>query len=94
MKPEEFKATCLAIIASGLNETQAMALFLLSDGPKKMGAVAKACRYSTAAATGAMERMENIGYVKRTHDKEDRRVVWVSITPKGRAKLDSLLSGN
>ena len=48
----------------------------MTDISKKMG-------HSTAAATGLVDRIENLGYVERTHASEDRRKIMVRITPKG-----------
>ncbi len=39
--------------------------------------------HSTAAATGLVDRLENLGYVHRTHALNDRRKVLVKITKKG-----------
>jgi DNA-binding MarR family transcriptional regulator len=35
------------------------------------------------AATGLVQRLEKLGFVKRFADKEDRRKVMVQATPKG-----------
>lgn len=56
----------------------------LSDGiPVTMSEVAERMDHSTAAATGLVDRLENLGYVERTHATNDRRKVLVRITPKG-----------
>ena len=41
--------------------------------------------HSTAAATGLIDRLENLGHVRRTHAKDDRRKVLVQITASGSA---------
>ena len=41
--------------------------------------------HSTAAATGLIDRLENLGHARRTHGKDDRRKVLVQITPSGSA---------
>lgn len=56
----------------------------LADGaPVTMSEVAERMDHSTAAATGLVDRLENLGYVERTHATNDRRKVLVRITPKG-----------
>ena len=39
--------------------------------------------HSTPAATGLVQRLEQLGYVSRIHEKDDRRKVTVTATPKG-----------
>lgn len=48
-----------------------------------MTAIAEKMNHTTAAATGLVDRLENLGYVQRTHASDDRRKVLVRITPKG-----------
>ena len=39
--------------------------------------------HTTAAASGLVARLENLGYLVRSSAREDRRKVMVCITPKG-----------
>jgi DNA-binding MarR family transcriptional regulator len=48
-----------------------------------MSAIAKKMGHTTAAASGLVARLENLGYVVRSSAREDRRKVMVCITPKG-----------
>ena len=48
-----------------------------------MTEVAEKMSHTTAAATGLVDRLENLGYVQRVHDEGDRRKVRVKITAKG-----------
>jgi DNA-binding MarR family transcriptional regulator len=48
-----------------------------------MTEIAEKMSHTTAAATGLVDRLENLGYVQRTHASDDRRKVLVRITPKG-----------
>jgi DNA-binding MarR family transcriptional regulator len=41
--------------------------------------------HTTAAASGLVARLENLGYVVRSNAREDRRRVMVCITAKGSA---------
>jgi DNA-binding MarR family transcriptional regulator len=56
---------------------------LASHGHLGMSRVAELMGHSTPAATGLVQRLEKLSYTRRTHGKEDRRKVTVSITPKG-----------
>jgi DNA-binding MarR family transcriptional regulator len=63
--------------------------FLLAYLDKKevstMSAIAQKMGHTTAAASGLVARLENLGYVVRSVAREDRRKVMVCITPKGSA---------
>jgi DNA-binding MarR family transcriptional regulator len=48
-----------------------------------MSAIAQKMGHTTAAASGLVARLENLGYVMRSIAREDRRKVMVCITPKG-----------
>ena len=48
-----------------------------------MSAIAQKMGHTTAAASGLVARLENLGYLVRSSAREDRRKVMVCITPKG-----------
>jgi DNA-binding MarR family transcriptional regulator len=48
-----------------------------------MSAIAQKVGHTTAAASGLVARLENLGYVMRSVARDDRRKVMVCITPKG-----------
>ena len=48
-----------------------------------MSGIASKMGYTTAAATGLVDRLEKLGYVQRSHALDDRRKVMVRITKKG-----------
>jgi DNA-binding MarR family transcriptional regulator len=50
-----------------------------------MSAIAQKMGHTTAAASGLVARLENLGMVVRSIAREDRRKVMVCITPKGSA---------
>jgi DNA-binding MarR family transcriptional regulator len=50
-----------------------------------MSAIAQKMAHTTAAASGLVARLENLGYVVRSVARDDRRKVMVCITPKGSA---------
>lgn len=63
--------------------------FLLASLDQKevltMSAIAQKMGHTTAAASGLVDRLENLGYVVRSSAREDRRKVMVCITEKGSA---------
>ncbi|HEY2711264.1 MAG TPA: MarR family transcriptional regulator [Chthoniobacterales bacterium] len=50
-----------------------------------MSAIAQKMGHTTAAASGLVARLQNLGYVMRSHASDDRRKVMVAITPRGSA---------
>ena len=54
------------------------------DAPITMTKIAERMRHTTAAATGLVDRLEKLNYVKRQSTQEDRRKVLVVISAKGR----------
>jgi DNA-binding MarR family transcriptional regulator len=50
-----------------------------------MSGIAQKMGHTTAAASGLVARLENLGYVMRSVARDDRRKVMVCITPKGSA---------
>jgi DNA-binding MarR family transcriptional regulator len=54
-----------------------------AGGSLTMSAIAEKMSHSTAAATGLVDRLENLGYVRRAAVAGDRRKVLVQITRKG-----------
>jgi DNA-binding MarR family transcriptional regulator len=48
-----------------------------------MSEIAAKMGHTTAAATGLVDRLEKLGYAKRSHANQDRRKIEVQITPAG-----------
>ncbi|WP_161484645.1 MarR family winged helix-turn-helix transcriptional regulator [Kosmotoga arenicorallina] len=61
-------------------------------GPKKMHEIADAFHLTRANTTILVDNMENLGYLKRERSNEDRRVVFVHITKKGKKLCESILN--
>ncbi|MDQ3623099.1 MAG: MarR family transcriptional regulator [Verrucomicrobiota bacterium] len=59
--------------------------FLAQQKQLTMTEVARRMGHTTAAATGLVDRLENLGRVRRLHAKDDRRKILVQITPSGLA---------
>jgi len=57
--------------------------FLSQSEALTMTEIATKMTHTTAAATGMVDRLENLGYVKRARSNEDRRKIIVQITPAG-----------
>lgn len=60
-------------------------------GPKKMHEIADAFHMTRANTTILVDNMENLGYLKRERSNEDRRVVFVHITKKGKKLCESIV---
>jgi DNA-binding MarR family transcriptional regulator len=63
---------------------------LCSQGPSGMSRIAELMGHSTPAATGLVQRLEKLGYARRSHDRNDRRKVSVSATPKGSRLVEGI----
>ncbi len=59
-------------------------LALQAAGPLPMSRVAEILDTAGSNLTGLVTRLEERGLVQRTHDQEDRRLVYVSLTDGGR----------
>ena len=59
--------------------------FLSSKCQLTMTEIARKMGHTTAAATGLVDRLEKLGFVKRLHAKDDRRKIMVQITVAGSA---------
>jgi DNA-binding MarR family transcriptional regulator len=77
---------CKELAPGGVSFPQ---FFLLAALDQKevltMSAIAQKMGHTTAAASGLVDRLENLGYVVRSSAREDRRKVMVCITEKGSA---------
>lgn len=70
----------------GVSFAQFFLLGALRDEPiLTMSEIAQRMGNSTAAATGLVDRLENLNYVERAHSTDDRRKVLVRITARGAA---------
>ena len=58
-----------------------------------MSSIAKMMGHSTAAATGMVDKLQELGYLKRFTAAADRRKIMVRITPQGK-ELISRMRGN
>jgi DNA-binding MarR family transcriptional regulator len=71
---------------TGLTGPQLWAIKVIAEGePLKVSDVARRMYLHPATVVGILDRLEGRELVKRTRSKEDRRVVKIELTDKGRA---------
>jgi DNA-binding MarR family transcriptional regulator len=67
----------------GVNRTDHRLLEILNrKGAMTAGELAKAGHVTTGAVTAAVDRLEDVGFVRRVRDTEDRRRVLIERTPE------------
>ena len=59
-------------------------LLLAEDNRLTIGDIAERLATSSTNVTKLVNRMERNGFVERSSDHQDRRVIWVKLTPIGR----------
>ena len=80
-----------SIYAKSFPGAQSRIMYLLKqDGPKKMSELATALHITAGAVTTASNLLIQNGYITRIRNEEDRRVVHLAITEKGRLTLNEL----
>ena len=68
-----------------LAAVEQIALLEVGDrGRAMMSEVAQACGMALSSATGLADRLEEKAYLRRVRSDEDRRVVYVELTPRGK----------
>ncbi|MEI8190792.1 MAG: MarR family transcriptional regulator [candidate division NC10 bacterium] len=74
------------ICCYGISISQSHILDVLAEeGDLTMQRLAKRMFKSVSTMTRVVAQLVRRGYVKRRQDPEDRRAVWISITPQGKA---------
>lgn len=76
----------------GEGQFRAMAV-LYEDGDQHVGTLAERCGVADPTMSKMLRSLEGNGLVVRSTDAENRRVVWVRLTPQGRALFDELSAG-
>ena len=64
--------------------------YLVTNEELTMSSIAQKMGHSTAAATGLIDRLQELGYVERGNAANDRRKIVVKITDKGRQLVASM----
>jgi DNA-binding MarR family transcriptional regulator len=64
--------------------------YLYKEGLSNMTALANFMGVTTAAVTGVVDRLVKAGYVGRRFDPQDRRVINIELTAKGKGMVTKL----
>lgn len=68
---------------------QLWALHYLSEhGASPVHNLSRAIHLQLSSTSGLVDRLARLGLVRRARSRQDRRVVFVSLTPRGRETLD------
>ncbi len=80
------------VIATGeISFPQMAILHILKERDRcMMSELAKLFSVTTSAATGIVDRMVRAGYLKRVPDLNDRRIINIRITPKGKRAINAI----
>ena len=62
---------------------------IYENGPVNLSDLAARLYLHVTTVGGIIDRLETQNFVKRTRSKDDRRVVWVDLTSKGKALVES-----
>lgn len=72
---------------------QMVAMNLAAErGEVTVGEIVRQLSSEKSAVSVLLERLVKQGLMRRRHDDKDRRLVWMSLTPKGRKVIDQILS--
>ena len=64
--------------------------YLAEEECISMNNIARMMGHSTAAATGMVDKLQDLGYLKRNTAAADRRKIMVRITPEGRELIERM----
>jgi DNA-binding MarR family transcriptional regulator len=67
---------------------RARILWQLVEAPRRSGEIAQRCGLTPASVSELVDSLERDGYVRRSEDRNDRRVVVVEITARGRREIE------
>ena len=84
----EFSGRLNALTQGGEMNISHIAAFelLFETGAHRMSDIAKVLKLTMGAVTATIDKLVSMQFVVRHHSKEDRRVVVVSLTEKGKRK--------
>lgn len=88
--------SCILNLSPELNEDRVsfpqffLLTYLTSEDFLTMSNIAKKMGHSTAAATGMVDKLEEMGYISRVHAANDRRKIMVKITEKGKKLVEKM----
>lgn len=84
----EFEASFLR--QYGITVNEGIIICMLGNGPLKVGDICADCSLSTSRLSKVLGSLEQKGYVQRSIDASDRRVVMVELTPVGTDKRSTM----
>jgi len=67
---------------------RARILWQLVEAPRRSGELAQRCALTPASVSELVDSLERDGFVRRSEDRNDRRVVVVDITSRGRREIE------
>ena len=67
---------------------RARILWQLVEAPRRSGEIAQRCALTPASVSELVDSLERDGFVRRSEDRNDRRVVVVEITGRGRREIE------
>lgn len=67
-------------------------IHLAQHGAQTMGELAEGLRVTMASASGLVKPLVEVGYVTRTRDPQDRRVVRVGLSERAQAVADRIMT--
>jgi DNA-binding MarR family transcriptional regulator len=67
---------------------RARILWQLVESPRRSGEIAQRCALTPASVSELVDLLERDGFVRRSEDRNDRRVVVVEITARGRREIE------
>jgi DNA-binding MarR family transcriptional regulator len=67
---------------------RARILWQLTESPRRSGEIAQRCALAPASVSELVDSLERDGFVRRSEDRNDRRVVVVEITARGRREIE------
>ncbi|WCN38108.1 MarR family winged helix-turn-helix transcriptional regulator [Aneurinibacillus uraniidurans] len=78
-----FELVARELCEVGITAPQLIVLRCFKGGKRlRMSDLSKQVGLSNSTVCGIVDRLEERGYVRRSRDEEDRRVVWVQAQPK------------
>lgn len=81
-----------ALQKTSLSVLQLHTLFYLRDHPDvQMNEIAKTLKIELPSATSLINKLVSVKFAQRSEDKKDRRIVRISLTPKGLKILDEAI---
>ena len=88
--------SCILNLSPELNEGKVsypqffLLTYLASEDFLSMSSIAQKMGHSTAAATGMVDKLQEMGYLTRMSAAKDRRKIMVAITQEGRELVDRM----